>query len=136
MPAHALTTKPAQQRRGAGFTLIELLVVLGIIALLLTVSVPRFFPALDKTRETVLAHNLQALRETIDHYYGDTGHYPDSLDELVEKRYLKAVPPDPMTDSVATWVTVAPDDARLGRVYSVRSGAAGVDKSGRPYAQW
>ena len=34
-------------RRAAGFTLIELLVVLGIVALLLTLAVPRYFPSID-----------------------------------------------------------------------------------------
>ena len=31
-----------------GFTLIELLVVLGIVALMLTLAVPRYFPSIDK----------------------------------------------------------------------------------------
>lgn len=68
-----------------GFTLIELLVVLGIIALLLTLAVPRYFPSVDKTKETILADNLRSTRAIIDQYYGDTGRFPDSLEQLVEK---------------------------------------------------
>jgi general secretion pathway protein G len=122
------------QRRG--FTLIELLVVLGIIALLLTLAVPRFFPSIDKTKETILADNLRNTREIIGQYYSDTGRYPDSLDQLVEKKYLRNLPLDPLTESGATWIVVPPDDGASGAVYDIRSGAPGVDRSGKPYADW
>jgi general secretion pathway protein G len=122
------------QRRG--FTLIELLVVLGIIALLLTLAVPRFFPSIDKTRETILADNLRNTREVIGQYYSDTGRYPDSLDQLVEKKYLRNLPLDPVTESSDTWIVVPPEDGAIGGVYDIRSGAPGVDRSGKPYADW
>ena len=122
--------------RRRGFTLIELLVVLGIIALLLTLAVPRFFPSIDKSRETILAENLRNTREIIGQYYSDTGRYPDSLEQLVEKKYLRALPVDPVADSNATWVLVPPDDATKGGVYTIRSGAPGNDRTGKPYAEW
>ncbi|HEU4845145.1 MAG TPA: type II secretion system protein, partial [Burkholderiaceae bacterium] len=40
-------------RAAAGFTLIELLVVLAIVALMLTLAVPRYFPSIDKSKEIV-----------------------------------------------------------------------------------
>lgn len=123
--------KPAK-----GFTLIELLVVLGIVALMLTLAVPRYFPSVDKSREVVLADNLRNLRGLIDQYYGDTGRYPDSLDQLVEKKYLRALPRDPVTDSDSTWIIVPPEDGLKGNVYDIRSGAPGNDRSGKPYADW
>ena len=89
-----------------GFTLIELLVVLGIIALLLTLAVPRYFPSVDKTKETILADNLRSTRAIIDQFYGDTGRFPDSLEQLVEKKYLRAVPIDPITEQNDSWVIV------------------------------
>ncbi|KQQ88887.1 type II secretion system protein [Massilia sp. Leaf139] len=122
--------------RARGFTLIELLVVLGIIALLLTLAVPRFFPSIDKSRETILAENLRNTREIIGQYYSDTGRYPDSLEQLVEKKYLRAPPFDPLTESSATWTLVPPEDTTLGGVYDLRSGAPGNDGSGKPYADW
>ena len=88
--------------RKRGFTLIELLVVLGIVALLLTLAVPRFFPSVDKTKETILLDNLRNTRAVIDQYYADTGRYPDSLEQLVEKKYLARVPVDPVTESETT----------------------------------
>jgi general secretion pathway protein G len=128
-------TKPEHRRR-AGFTLIELLVVLGIIALMLTLAVPRYFPSIDKSREVVLADNLRNTRATIDQFYGDTGRYPDSLDQLVEKKYLRSLPVDPLTDSSASWIIVPPEDGSKGGVYNIKSGAPGNDRSGKPYSDW
>ncbi len=123
--------------RKRGFTLIELLVVLGIVALLLTLAVPRFFPSVDKTKETILLDNLRNTRAVIDQYHADTGRYPDSLEQLVEKKYLARVPVDPVTESETTWVIVAPEaDGEQGAVYDIRSGAPGNGRDGRPYAEW
>jgi general secretion pathway protein G len=123
-------------KRIKGFTLIELLVVLGIVALMLTLAVPRYFPSVDKSKEVVLADNLRNLRGLIDQYYGDTGRYPDSLDQLVEKKYLRALPRDPVTDSDSTWIIIPPEDSLKGSVYDIKSGAPGNDRSGKPYADW
>jgi general secretion pathway protein G len=130
------TTERAAAPPAAGFTLIELLVVLAIVALLLTLAVPRYFPSIDAARETILADNLRNVRATIDQYYGDTGRYPDSLEQLVEKKYLRALPVDPVTDSTASWILVAPPDDAKGSVYDVHSGAPGKDRAGTPYADW
>ena len=123
-------------KRNNGFTLIELLVVLGIVALMLTLAVPRYFPSVDKSKEVVLADNLRNLRGLIDQYYGDTGRYPDSLDQLVEKKYLRALPRDPVTDSDSTWIIIPPEDSLKGSVYDIKSGAPGNDRNGKPYADW
>ena len=119
-----------------GFTLIELLVVLGIIALLLTLAVPRYFPSVDSAKETILADNLRSTRATIDQYYGDTGRYPDTLEQLVEKKYLRAAPIDPITESSSTWILVPPEDGSKGGVADLKSGAPGNDRHGKPYADW
>jgi general secretion pathway protein G len=123
-------------RTNKGFTLIELLVVLGIVALMLTLAVPRYFPSIDKSKEVVLADNLRNLRGVIDQYYGDTGRYPDTLDQLVEKKYLRGLPVDPITDSTSTWVIIPPEDGSKGGVYTIKSGAPGNDRSGKPYSEW
>ncbi len=123
-------------RRRRGFTLIELLVVLGIVALLLTLAVPRFFPSIDSAKETILADNLRNTRAVIDQFYSDTGRYPDSLEQLVEKKYLRALPLDPVAESTVSWIVVPPDDGAKGGVYSIKSGAPGNDRSGKPYLDW
>ena len=122
--------------RRAGFTLIELLVVLAIVALLLTLAVPRYFPSIDKAKETILADNLRHTRDTIDQFYTDRARYPDSLEQLVEKKYLRALPVDPITESTATWILIPPEDATKGALYSIKSGAPGLDRSGKPYSEW
>ena len=134
-----MRTPPFQTANGrpAGFTLIELLVVLAIVALLLTLAVPRFFPSVDGAKETILQDNLRNTRLVIDQFHSDTGRYPDSLGQLVEKKYLARVPVDPITESDATWVIEPPEDEDTpGAVYNLRSGAPGKGRNGRAYAEW
>jgi general secretion pathway protein G len=119
-----------------GFTLIELLVVMAIIATLLTIALPRYFGSVDKSKEVTLRQSLNVMRDAIDKFYADNGRYPDKLEELAEKRYIRAVPVDPITDSAATWVPVpSPDPAAKGSVYDVRSGAEGKASDGKPFAE-
>lgn len=119
-----------------GFTLIELLVVMTIISLLLTLAVPRYFGNVEKTKESVLRENLDALRQTIDKFYADTGKYPAALEELVTRRYLRKLPFDPVTDSSSTWIVIPPQDMQQGGVYDVRSGAPGKARDGTLYRDW
>jgi general secretion pathway protein G len=119
-----------------GFTLIELLVALAIIALLLSLVVPRYFGSITRAEETVLKENLRTVREAIDKHYADTGRYPDSLEQLALKRYVRSVPEDPITQSTDTWTIIAPADPKQGGVYDLRSGAKGLGGNGTPYAQW
>lgn len=119
-----------------GFTLIELLVALAIIALLLSIVVPRYMGSLGRAEESVLKENLHSLRDAIDKYFADTGHYPAALDDLVTKKYLRSIPSDPITQSTTTWLVVAPADPQLGAVYDVKSGAKGSGRDGKPYEQW
>jgi general secretion pathway protein G len=120
-----------------GFTLIELMVVMAIIAVLLTIAAPRYFNHLDRAREATLRQTLAVVRDAIDKFHGDTSGYPDSLDELVSKRYLRAVPVDPITDSTETWVLLPPPPANgNGKLWNIRSGAEGSSAAGTPYAEW
>jgi general secretion pathway protein G len=128
--------QPSPNKPRKGFTLIELLVVLGIIALLLTLAIPRYFPTVDGAKETILADNLRNMRDVLDQYYADRGRYPDSLEQLVEKKYLRNLPVDPITESTTTWILVPPEDASKGAIYSIRSGAPGTGRNGKPYSEW
>ena len=120
----------------SGFTLIELLAVFAIIAILLTLAVPRYFSSVDKAKEVVLKENLSQVRDAIGKYYGDKGKYPESLDALATDKYLRKVPMDPITESAATWVVVPPDDPQKGGVYDVKSGAQGEALDGSAYGEW
>lgn len=116
-----------------GFTLIEMLVVMTIVALLLTIALPRYLGTLDKSKDTALRENLKVMRTTIDKFYGDKGRYPDTLDELVEHRYLGAIPVDPVADTDKAWIMIPARDADRKGVADVRSGAKGQDGTGQPY---
>lgn len=122
--------------RHSGFTLIELLVVMAIIATLLSLAMPRYFHSIDKSKEAALHADLDGMRDAIDKYYGDTGKYPDTLNDLVDKKYLRSIPPDPMTGSSQSWIPVPPDDLEKGGVYDIKSADKGKASDGTEYANW
>ena len=122
--------------KNTGFTLIELLVVMTVIALLLTLALPRYLGSVDKSKEAVLKENLALMRDSLDKYYGDQGRYPDAIEDLVSKKYLRRIPADPITESATTWVIVPPEDAQKGAVYDVRSGATEPARDGTAYRDW
>ena len=137
-PSSLLT--PHSSRR-SGFTLIELMIVLALIATLLTIALPRYFGSLDRSKEAALKQTLAATRDAIDKFFADNGKYPESLPELVDKRYLRSLPVDPITESTTTWTivstpeTVARNEIK-GEVYDLKSGAQGNASDGRPYAEF
>jgi general secretion pathway protein G len=130
-----ITGVPAAGRPDRGFTLVELLVVMAIIATLLSIVAPRYFHSLDRSKETVLRQDLNIMRDAIDKFNSDTGKYPDDLPELVEKRYLRAIPVDPLTESAETWVAVPAPNA-AGGIYDVHSGSSEQAKDGTFYGSW
>lgn len=123
-------------RNKSGFTLIELLVVLAIIALLLTIAVPRYFGSVDRSKETVLKEDLFLMRDALQKYYGDKGRYPDDLAGLVSDKYLRKIPVDPITESDQTWRIIPPEESGKGGVYDVHSGAPGSASDGTSFSEW
>jgi len=120
-----------------GFTLVELLVVMAILATLMTLAVPRYFHSIDRAKESALKQTLATTRDAIDKFHGDNGRYPEDLQELVGKRYLRALPMDPVTESVQSWTLLPPPDPQAkGRVYDLRSGAQGNAADGKAYAEY
>ena len=98
-----VSVRKAAQR---GFTLLELIIVIAIIGILATIAMPALKDMPRRANESVLKTNLRTIRDLIDQYYGDQGHYPESLDVLVEKGYVRMVPYDPLTKSSTTWQLV------------------------------
>lgn len=123
-------------QRGKGFTLIELLVAMTIVALLLSIVVPRYFHSITKAEETVLKQDLTLMREALDKYHADTGSYPDTLDDLINKKYLRKIPVDPVTQSVATWILIPPSNTEKGAIFDIKSGAPGNAGDGTAYGDW
>ena len=84
----------------------------------------------------MLKENLYQLREAISRYHSDKGKYPENLDALAADKYLRRVPLDPITESTATWIVIAPEDPQKGGVYDIRSGAPGKGRDGSEFGQW
>jgi len=131
-----MSGKAACTPRAPGFTLIELLVVMAIIGTLLAIAVPRYFHSLAHARETVLKEDLAILREGIDKYYADLNQYPEKLTDLVDHRYVRALPVDPYTKLADTWTTVASDDPDHAGIRDVHSGADFMAGDGTAVATW
>ena len=85
----SLKHKTSRQR---GFTLIELLIVMTIIGILASIVVPNYQRNLIKAREAVLMEDLYQMRRAIDAYFADNISYPESLEALVEGKYLRDIP--------------------------------------------
>jgi type II secretion system protein G len=137
----------AMKRGNTGFTLIELLVVLAIVALLLSIVAPRTIDHIERARETTLKASLKEMRSALDQFEADLGHPPANLEELVQRRYLRELPVDPVTERRDTWLALSPAEAApadaqpvhtLGAdgVVDVRSGAEGSGRDGTPYRTW
>lgn len=128
-------------RNHRGFTLIELMIVMSIIGILLTIAVPSYKRSVIKARETVLMEDLYQMRRAIDAYFTDNNRYPDSLEELVNARYLRGIPRDPFTRQTDSWQVIPPEpgpegDLAEGGVFDVRSGSDLVGLNGVPYSEW
>lgn len=124
-----------------GFTLIELMIVMVIISLLAAVAVPMYIQSVRNAKEAVLKEDLRAMRAAIDSYTVDKQKAPQSLDDLVQSGYLKAMPKDPFTNRTDTWVTSQDDtlqtlDQTEAGINDVHSGAQGVAADGSSYSSW
>lgn len=116
-----------------GFTIVELLVVLSVIALLLSIITPRYLNKVEEGKEIALKQNLSTIRRSIDQYYSDQGVYPESLTKLIEKRYLRSIPIDPMAEK-SGWTIIK--DKEVGGIYDIKSTSQDIASDKRVYAEW
>jgi general secretion pathway protein G len=123
-----------------GFTLIELMIVVSIIGILAAIAVPNYKMGIIKAREAVLRENLYGIRTSIDQYYADQGKFPDTIDDMVAKKYLRSLPNDPFTTK-SDWAITPPDQPSdgskvEGSVSDVHSSSNLVGTNGTPYNEW
>ena len=122
-------------RRRSGFTLIELLLVLIILSLIASVAAPVVTKAIAKSKEAALKENLFTMRRALDEYFSDKGVYPSSPDVLVEERYLRFVPVDPVTgDNDCNWIEST--DSDLMGLQDVKSASTEQSLDGSTYEEW
>lgn len=129
-------------RKGeGGFTLVELMIVMTIIGILASIAIPSYIRSVQKAKEAVLREDLHTLRTAIDSYTVDKEKAPQSLDDLVQAGYLKAIPNDPMTSRNDTWITSQSDtmtdiNETQGGMDDVHSGSEGLASDGTTYNTW
>lgn len=119
-----------------GFTLVELLVVLSILALLLSLALPRYFFGIQRAKDQALKQQLITTRKVLHEFYADQGKYPDTLQELVDKHYLDKLPWDAVLERNDAWVIVPPELPIAGTVYDLHSAATGQAVDGSEYTTW
>lgn len=139
----------ARAQRSVGFTLLELIIVVAIVGILATMAMPALKNVPRRAAESVLKSDLRTFRDVIDQFHADKGHYPPTLEALVEEGYLRAIPMDPITKRTDTWVEIyeeidpdfipaetdLPEEGQPG-IVDVRSGSTILSVSGTPYYEW
>ncbi len=119
-----------------GFTLVEILLVLVLISLLAGLSAPVVTKSIQRSKESALQENLVVMRKAIDAYYADKGVYPNNLIALVDDKYLRFIPVDPITNSKETWQFIFDDDSDEPGVSDIKSGSDELSMKGSRFSDW
>lgn len=122
-----------------GFSLLELMIAMFILIILLSVALPTYQRSIQHARETVLKENLWQMRRAIDQFHSDKGKLPQSVSELVDGKYLREMPVDPITEK-AEWDEISGEDtsspdAEQG-LTDIKSLAQGTDSEGKDYKDY
>lgn len=125
--------------RQKGFSLLELMIAMFIVIILLSIAVPTYERSVRQARETVLKENLWQMRRAIDQYTADKGKLPQNIDSLVEGKYLRETPVDPILEK-AEWDEIQgedPNSSEAGQgLKDVKSLADGVDSNDVPFTKY
>lgn len=110
-----------------------------ILIILLSVAVPTYQRSVQHARETVLKENLWQMRRAIDQFAADKQKLPQSIDELVEAKYLREKPVDPITEETE-WDEIQGEDSNSSDadqgLTDVKSLAEGTDTNGEAYNKY
>jgi general secretion pathway protein G len=87
----------SQRKRVVGFTLLELMIVVTIILILAGIAGGQYQQSVLHAKEASLKQDLFVMRQAIQQFTLDKQSAPTSLQDLVDSKYLGAVPTDPIT---------------------------------------
>lgn len=117
------------------------MIVMVIISLLAAIAIPAYTSNIRHAKEAVLKEDLHVMRQAIDSYTYDKQKAPQTLDDLIQGGYLKAIPKDPFTDRTDTWMLAQDDtlqsiDQTESGVNDVHSGSQLTGSDGTSYSTW
>jgi general secretion pathway protein G len=117
------------------------MIVMAVITILVSMAVPYYQKTMIRSKESLLKSNLFTLRTVIDEFTIDKGKAPQTLQDLVDEGYLRAVPTDPMTGQDNTWKIIMEDaltsvNQTEPGIFDVRSGSDKMSLEGTPYSDW
>lgn len=123
--------------RSRGAALVALLVAVVVLELAALAAAPVALTARKRADEEELRTRLLAYKRAIELFRGHFGRYPARLEELFtlppNPRMIRALYPDPMTESGEWSIVRQPSDQT---VVNVRSASPDKGLDGTPYATW
>ena len=80
------TTNSQKISSRSAFTLVEMLLVVTIIGILAALVIPKIAGTSDKARITAAQADIHGgIKSTLDRYDVETGHFPKSLQDLIQQ---------------------------------------------------
>ena len=120
---------------------IALLVLLCIGVFILILGRNRYYSMIvNHAKESVLKRDLLTMREAIHNYMRDRQRPPESLQTLVDQKYLRMIPENPITQK-ADWVPHyvnfdLGDGKSLICIDDVHASTGPTDRKGIRYSDW
>ena len=84
------------------------MIVITIILILASIAGGRYEKSVLRAKEATLKQDLFVMRQAIQQFTLDKQAAPTSLDDLVQSKYMSAIPKDPMTNN-PDWHTDSED---------------------------
>lgn len=138
-------------RRRSALTFVELMICVSVISIIAASALALSETGSRLSREFELRSTLRMVRTAIDRYYdrslenspalADNLHYPKSLSELVEKKYLRGLPADPFTGRSDFRLISSTDETDSRRtngenVYDIKSTSEYVALDDSKVSEW